>query len=257
MDLNGTRWIVTGGSSGIGRCLVETILEKGAKVVVFDRDPLPFYHEEVHYIACDLAISRQRDEAFAQALDHFCGQLDFFVNNAGYSHYGAAWEHTQEQIGHMLEVNSLAAIHFSRLAVKLFLKQEQGSLIQVGSVAARWGQGQTAAYSASKAALHAWTVALREELLSYSAIRVTEVLPISTATHLFEEAHYQPRGVVQTTQEVVDTLLKGVESGVEEIYPYPLVQWSLAWETLFPNWAHRWVPKIRDGFLEIKARYFQ
>ena len=89
-----------------------------------------------------------------------------------------------------------------------------GRIINVSSAAAQFGCASFSAYSASKAALHAYTQALRIEA-RVNGVSVSEVIPISVRTPFFDNVKgkaYQPLGVVITAEQVANSIIRCVES---------------------------------------------
>lgn len=115
-------WFITGTSSGFGRQLTETLLERGDRVAATLRktgalDELKAaYGDRLWITTMDLtdtaSIRRSVDDAFGAL-----GRIDVIVNNAGYGLFGTAEEVTDEQIRHVLDTNLIGSIQVIRAAI--------------------------------------------------------------------------------------------------------------------------------------------
>jgi NADP-dependent 3-hydroxy acid dehydrogenase YdfG len=164
--------LITGAGSGIGKALAFHLAENGANVVLTGRriDKLQEVEKKLHAKGChqvalapgDVSVYEDCEQAVAAAIAAF-GQLDILVNNAGLAMEGEL-EHTPPQVFKALaEVNYLGSLYQAKAALP-WLKQSQGSICFVSSVAARYGMAKYSGYSASKMALTALSQALRLEL---------------------------------------------------------------------------------------------
>lgn len=186
--LTGTRAIVTGAGSGIGRAVVRRYLAEGAQVIGVvrkeaDRDPL---EAEGALVVCgDVARYDTAERAVAQAIDRF-GGLDVYVANAGLWDFHKRLERQQpaeiERAFHeIFGVNLLGALYGARAAVAA-LRESRGSVIVTGSNACFLAGGGGALYTASKFALRGLVLQLAREFAP--DVRVNGVAPGATDTAL-------------------------------------------------------------------------
>ena len=162
---------VTGGSSGLGRVIVDGFARAGAKLVVVGLEA-----EAVKQTADELAAAgtdvlgipaniTQQDEVEAlieQVIARF-GQLDVLVNNAGRSMRGKVLQTTAEQFRDLMELNLIALVRCTRAAAPHLLKQ-RGHVVNIGSLAAKSASRWVGAYPATKHAVAAYSQQLRLEL---------------------------------------------------------------------------------------------
>lgn len=177
------RALVTGGSSGIGRSIVQHLLDDGCEVFSLSRTVLPpetFRHaERLHQIACDLT----QDEAVARAFQAVSAEtdhLDAVFSNAGFGISGEISRTDRAHVRRQFDLNVVSACDVVRRAVPL-LKPVGGRIIFTSSVAGVIIIPYQAFYSATKACLNAFAVALNNELKS-TGIRAIAVMPGDTAT---------------------------------------------------------------------------
>jgi 3-oxoacyl-[acyl-carrier protein] reductase len=183
--LTGQVALVTGGSRGIGRAIVEQLAAEGAAVAFFYRAR----HEAAQeVVAAAQAAGRRvegeavdvRDAAAVEAavrgvVQRF-GRLDVLVNNSGVVHDGMLGLLADRELGDLLATNVGGALHVTRAVVGHLVARRTGRIVTVTSVAARkGGRGQTV-YAATKGALEAFTRALAVELAP-RGIAVNAVAP--------------------------------------------------------------------------------
>jgi 3-hydroxy acid dehydrogenase/malonic semialdehyde reductase len=171
-SLSGKTAIVTGASSGIGAATVRALRDAGARVAGGAR--------RADAIEADLALELDVTDpescaAFVgRAVTEF-GGLDLLVNNAGLALGRNPFaESTEEDERTVLETNVNGVIRMTRLCLPHL--QNGGHIVNLGSVAAIWPYEKGTLYCLSKAAVHAFSRALREDLLG-EPIRVTTIAP--------------------------------------------------------------------------------
>ncbi len=163
--------IVTGGARGIGRCIVETLLDKSWQVAVMDPDDeagtnmmAEIGREELRYFCGDVSDEAQVAEFVPIAAD-LMGRLDLLVNNAGIADpdSGPIEQLDRERWDRIIGVNLTGAFLMTKHASP-FLKTWGGSIVNIGSTRALQSEPHTEAYAASKGGLTALTHALAVSL---------------------------------------------------------------------------------------------
>jgi NAD(P)-dependent dehydrogenase (short-subunit alcohol dehydrogenase family) len=174
-------WFITGASKGFGREWTEAALERGDKVAATARkvetlDPLvETYGDAVLPIQLDVTERDADFEAVKKAAEHF-GQLDVVVNNAGYGHFGAIEELSEEDVRSQLETNFFGALWVTQAALPILRAQHSGHIIQVSSIGGITAFPTVGAYHASKWALEGFSQALAQEVADFG-IKVTLIEP--------------------------------------------------------------------------------
>ena len=152
MRLNNYKTIVTGGSSGIGKAIVDSFLLEGAKIAVIDKDPTPNIELKKNpnclFIKADITKSDDIHLA-AQKAVKWLGGLDTLVNNAGFGLPGKLLETTEANWHQMLAVNLTGPFLVSQILMP-HLIQSKGSIIMMASVAGMVGIKERTAYCATK-----------------------------------------------------------------------------------------------------------
>lgn len=175
--------LVTGGSSGIGKALVDLLLEKDCQVFSLSRSLLEreAYSAggELRQIACDITDQEALDRAF-QAVFQETDALDLLFSNAGFGIAGALVDTPKEEVIRQFDVNVFSALEVISRAMPL-LEKAGGRIILTSSVAAVVSLPFQGLYSASKASLNMLALALNTELKPFG-VRAIAVMPGDVST---------------------------------------------------------------------------
>jgi 3-oxoacyl-[acyl-carrier protein] reductase len=183
--LAGKSVLVTGGSRGIGRAIVELFADEGAKVTFFYRGNAAAAQEvvakardaghDVHAAQVDVTDSTACAVA-VEALADRAGRIDVLVNNAGVIRDNPLTGLDDADIATVLDTNIGGVFNVTRAVVPYMVMQRSGCIVNLSSVAGdKGGRGQTN-YAASKGAVNAFTRSLAVELAPRK-IRVNAVAP--------------------------------------------------------------------------------
>ena len=175
-------WYVTGASQGLGLILVKKLLENGYRVAATSRDAHTL-SESVGLIdkdrflplAVDLSNLDCIDESVQKTLATF-GRVDVVVNNAGYGMTGTLEETGQQDIRNIFNVNVMATVEVVKSVLPIMRSQKSGYIINMGSVAGFVGAPGWSVYSATKAAVAAFSEVIALDVKEFG-IRVTVVEP--------------------------------------------------------------------------------
>ena len=170
--------IVTGGSSGIGLRAAQTLRDRGCKVYVLSRRP--FAEQGLHHICADVADEPQVQEA-VQTVLHREKRIDVLVNCAGFGISGAVEFTELSAAKKQMDVNFFGVVNATKAVLPIMRRQGGGRIVSVSSVAAPVAIPFQTYYSATKAAINAYTCALANEVRPYG-ISVTAVQPGDIAT---------------------------------------------------------------------------
>jgi len=182
--LKGMAAIVTGGDSGIGRAVAVLFAREGADVAVLHLDEDKDARETKKYVEaeggkCIVIAGDVKDPEFCQAavkktVKTF-GRLDILVNNAAFQlHTEKLEDLTDEHLQQTLQTNIGGYFHMARAALPHL--PSGGSIINSGSETGLFGSKHLLDYSATKGAIHAFTLSLASNLLE-RGIRVNAVAP--------------------------------------------------------------------------------
>jgi all-trans-retinol dehydrogenase (NAD+) len=194
-DIKGSRALITGAASGIGRRLATELGRAGASLVLWDIDErglddaqaeLRGAGREVRTYACDLT-RREDIEAVAGRTLADCGPVDILVNNAGIVSGKNLLEITPAEIERTFQVNTLALFWTSKAFLPGMLERDRGHIVTIASAAGLAGTSRLTDYCSSKFAAVGFDESLRVELKRQgSRIVTTVVCPFYTDTGMFE-----------------------------------------------------------------------
>ena len=213
--LRGKKAVVTGGTRGIGRAIAESLLRSGASVAICGRTP------ETVERACAELKQATGGEVFGEAADvskwdqmgHFFGTvasrfggLDILVNNAGLGVFRSIQDLTPEDWRNTIDLNLTGVFNCCKQALPL-LRQNDGYIIQISSLAGINAFAGGAAYNASKFGLNGFSEAIMQDL-RYQNIRVSYIMPGSVDTDFSPRSGRAEWKIApQDVAEVVLTLL--------------------------------------------------
>jgi NAD(P)-dependent dehydrogenase (short-subunit alcohol dehydrogenase family) len=175
-------WLVTGSSRGLGRALVEAVLEAGDSVLATAREPELLadlthrFGDRVRPLALDVTDPAAVQAAVDAAVAAF-GRLDVVVNNAGHADSAPVEATTEESFRAHLETNLFGVIRTTQAALPVFRQQRSGHFLQFSSIGGRvGGTPGLAAYQTAAAGVEAFSEVLHAEVAPLG-IRVTIVEP--------------------------------------------------------------------------------
>jgi len=210
VDIRGKRAIVTGASSGIGAETTRQLRDAGVRVVGGAR--------RVDAIDADIAL--ELDVTDPASCDTFVGRavaelggLDILVNNAGLALGREPFAESNEDDEHtVIETNITGLVRITRLALPHL--EHGGHIVNMGSIAAIWPYEKGTLYSLSKAAVHAFSRALREDLLG-KPIRITTLAPGLVETEEFSLVRF--RGDADKAHAVYENVALGGPIHAEDV----------------------------------------
>ncbi len=175
-------WYVTGASQGLGLILVKKLLKNGYRVAATSRDAHTLSQavglidkDRFLPLAVDLNNLDCIDESIQQTLATF-GQIDVVVNNAGYGMAGTVEEISEQDIKNIFNVNVFATIDVVKSVLPVMRSQRSGYIINIGSVAGFVGAPGWSVYSATKAAIAAFSEVIALDVKEFG-IKVTVAEP--------------------------------------------------------------------------------
>lgn len=169
--------LITGASSGIGKDIAEYLVEKG--FVVYGVSRRDVADAKFHHVKADVCDHARMVEVFEQIISEQ-GRLDVVVNNAGMGIGGAVEDTPKHLVEKIFSVNVLALMDICSLAVN-YLRASRGKIINIGSVAGVVPIPFQSYYSATKAAVESFSLALANEVKNFG-IGVCCVRPGDTKT---------------------------------------------------------------------------
>jgi NAD(P)-dependent dehydrogenase (short-subunit alcohol dehydrogenase family) len=220
--------IITGSSQGIGKSIAQELAQRGAKVVINGRnahrieqcaEDLKPYGEHILPIVADITRYSDCEQLVASVMEHF-GKIDVLVNNAGMSMRGTFEEVAPEVFRKIMDVNYHGTVNMTKACLPQ-LKEQQGQVMFISSIAGIRGIQQIGAYSAAKMALTALAESLRIELhgsgvgIGITYVGYTQNAPGKTTIGPNgKPILIEPRsGRAPTPQQVAQKVVRNIETG--------------------------------------------
>ncbi|MBT0769003.1 SDR family oxidoreductase [Kineosporia sp. J2-2] len=169
-EYEGIRAIVTGGASGIGLATVLDLRSRGARVAALDLKPA-----DPQDISCDVSDQASVEDAVTRAAGEL-GGIDVVINNAGIGARGTIEDSPDADFRALFEVNVLGTVRVTRATLPWLRRSASPVVVNTCSIAAWTGLEQRAAYSTSKGAVQALTLAMATDHVK-EGIRVNCVMP--------------------------------------------------------------------------------
>jgi len=225
MELTNRTILITGGTGGIGLGLAEAFLKLKNRVIVCGRSQekieiLKKKFPGIVALQYDVADAGQRQKLAGEALRRF-PELDILVNNAGIQRYIDLKKGYGElrSGGDEISVNFVAVVELTALLIGHLMKRPSAAIINVSSGLAFMPMLSTPVYNATKAAVHTYSLVLRQQLKD-TPVKVVEIVPPMVDTDLNKEgrnaARIKYRGV--SLQEYIPTIIDGLKKGADTIF---------------------------------------
>jgi len=193
MNLKNAVALVTGGSSGIGLAIAQTLAASGSRVAITGRDERRLAETaralDVLPIHADVSSEADVDRTYREVLKKF-GDLDILVNNAGFGVFKSLVDLGREEFEAVFATNVTGAMLMGRDTAKYFVKRQRGNIVNISSTAGLRGAANGTAYYASKFALRGMTECWRAELRKHN-IRVFLVNPSEVLTNFSTVAGFE------------------------------------------------------------------
>jgi 3-dehydrosphinganine reductase len=227
--LSDKNFIITGAASGMGLAIARLLRQRGAQVVLWDRDAAA-----LQVIATELASSSsvvdvtqvdQITQALQAAVALFGGRLDGVIHAAGILHAGEFEAVALADHQRTIQVNLIGSLNVA-YAVLPHLKLSQGSLLLFASVSAFYGAPEYTSYSAAKAAILSLAQALRMEYQEHG-VHIGVVCPLFVSTPMLQGYNGATRLIrsqspffnTRTAEAVAPVVVAGLQRRQFMIFP--------------------------------------
>jgi NAD(P)-dependent dehydrogenase (short-subunit alcohol dehydrogenase family) len=237
--------VVTGGGRGIGKAISRSLAREGVRVAIADLDAAvaEAAAAETGGGAIGLALDVTDRAAFTAALDRVereLGPLDILVNNAGIMPIGPFEEETDATAIRQLELNLHAVIHGSKEAVRRMRPRHTGHIVNVASIAGKFGAPGGATYSACKHGVVGLSESLRAELFG-TGVEVHVVMPAFVNTELAAGTK-EIKGVKRSSPEdVAEAVVDALKLGRFDVYVPRGTKGLVLWAAVTPRRLAEWI----------------
>jgi len=216
MNLENKTLFVSGANRGIGKAIVEALLQHPVKKIYAaarNVSTLPCFDDaRVVPITLDITKDEQIQAAVVSAQD-----VDVLINNSGVLSLASVLSSDPEALRYDMDVNYFGTLAITRAFIPVLAKSEGAAIANVLSVVSLASMAGIGGYSASKAALFSATQAMRTEL-KVQGISVHGIFPGPIDTDMAKEFAMQKA----SAQETAENILAGLIADVEDIFPDPM-----------------------------------
>ena len=250
--------VVTGGTDGIGKALVDALLAQGAKVATCGRHHDKLYNLQSEYPSYPLHIvvadvSNENDcRRFIESTIKVFGGIDILINNAGISMRSLFKDVDVNVIRKLMDVNFFGAVYCTKYAVDSLMKRK-GTIVGISSIAGYRGLPGRSGYSASKFALQGWLEAIKTELAE-DDVHVMWVSPGFTTSNIRNAAlnsNGQQQGEspmdenkMMTADECAQRILKAIKNKKRSLVMTFTGKETVFMQKFFPGLADKFVRKF-------------
>lgn len=194
-------WFITGISSGLGKCLAQTVIENGDFVIGTFRNQIQAdifnnqYKEEAFALTLDITKETEIEKAVKLVSEKF-GSIDVLVNNAGFGFAGAIEETSTEETREIFEANFFGTLKLTQSFLPMLRQQKSGHIIQISSHGGFKAFPGFGIYNASKFALEGFSEALAIEVAPLG-IKLTIVEPGPFRTNFAGSSFKQAEKIIE------------------------------------------------------------
>ena len=187
-SLKGKTAIVTGGGSGIGKAISKTFAKQGAHICILDFSEengnttvseIKKENGAASFYQCDVANQNQLEEIFNAISKN--NSIDILINNAGIAHVGNIENTNSEDLDRLYNVNIKGVYNGMKAAIKHFMKNGKGVIVNMASIASSVGISDRFAYSMTKGAVLTMTYSVAKDYVA-SGIRCNCISPARVHT---------------------------------------------------------------------------
>ena len=257
--------VVTGGTDGIGKALVDALLAMGAKVATCGRNHDKLYSLQAEYPSAFLHtmvadVSSENDcRRFMETTIKNFGGIDILINNAGVSMRAILKEANIEVIKKVMDINFYGTVYCTKYALDSIIERK-GTIVGVSSIAGYRGLPGRSGYSASKFALQGWLEAIKTELMA-DGVHVMWVCPGFTTSNIRQAAlnkDSQSHGdtpmdesKMMTAEKCAEHILKAIQKKKRTLVLTFIGKRTVFMQKFFPKLADKLTYKFffKDGKL--------
>tara|TARA_B100002051_G_C16709587_1_gene625845 strand:+ start:607 stop:1371 length:765 start_codon:yes stop_codon:yes gene_type:complete len=176
--------VITGGGSGIGEAISKHFSDEGAKIIILDSNQSEGQRvaQQINadFIHCDISETKSVDNAF-KSIESTHGSINILINNAGIAHIGKLTETDPEDFDRIMKVNVRGAFLCIKASINSMIKNQNGCILNMASVASNLGIPDRFAYSTSKGAIYTMTLSVARDFVD-QGIRCNCICPARVHT---------------------------------------------------------------------------
>ena len=256
---------ITGGTTGIGKALIDELTGTGAKIATCGRNPEKLNEIQSQYPTNNILtlvadVSKEEDcKNFIQSTIDKFGGIDILINNAGVSMRALVAETEVSTLKKVMDTNFWGTVYCTKFALNSIIERK-GTILGVSSIAGSRGLPGRSGYSASKHAVNGWLEALRTEMLD-KGVNVMWVSPGFTTSNIRNVAlnnEGKPQGEspmdegkMMSSEECARHIIKAIEKRKRTLVLTFTGKRTVFMNKFFPGWADHLVQKyfFKEGKL--------
>ena len=215
--------IITGASRGFGELIAKKFQKEKFQVIAtmrnVDSSPSLMKLDNVDIKKLDVTNKSDIKNVVDFTIKKY-DRIDILVNNAGYGAFGLLEEASEQEIRNQFDVNYFGLIDCIRGVLPQMRKQKDGVIINISSIAGRFGLPFTSLYNSSKFAVEGLTECLHYEL-SLFGIDIKTVAPGSFRTGFHDSVNFTEDEKKEDLDDIRENLKKALEEGIKNEPPFP------------------------------------
>ena len=215
--------IITGASRGFGELIAKKFQKENFQVIAtmrnIDSSPSLKKLENLDIKKLDVTVKSDIKNVVNYTVEKY-GRIDILINNAGYGAFGFLEEASNEEIRNQFNVNYFGLIDCIKGVLPQMRKQKDGVIVNISSIAGRFGLPFTSLYNSSKFAVEGLTECLHYEL-SLFGIDIKTVAPGSFRTGFHDSINFTEDEKKEDLDVVRENLKKALEDGIKNEPPFP------------------------------------
>lgn len=209
--------LITGGASGIGKIMGRMMLERGAKLIIWDRN-----QEKIEETVAELALlgevttfqvdvsNLKQIKDTALLTKNTVGTIDILINNAGIVVGKYFHEHSLDDITNTMHINANAPMYIAHEFLQDMMNQNSGHICNIASLAGLISNPRMSVYASSKWAVIGWSDSLRLEMEKLKKnVHVTTVGPYYMSTGMF--AGVKSKIPILDPEKVAAKIIRAIE----------------------------------------------
>jgi len=217
MELKDKIVLITGGASGIGKIMVRLLLERKAKVIIWDINQesidrtLAEFSKKGEVFAYHVDVSNpEQIQNSAKKVKSEIGIVDLLINNAGIIVGKYFNEHSLSDISKTMEINAHAPMFITMEFLKDMMKQNSGHICNIASSGGLVSNPKMSVYAASKWSLIGWSESLRLEMKQMDKnVNITTIMPYYIHTGMFDGV--QSKIPILEPEATAFTIIKAIQ----------------------------------------------
>lgn len=199
--------IVTGASKGIGESISLKLANENYDVIIFGRDKIRLEKlsqnlknlgSNSKFYSGDVADFKFVQQSVDDILKNY-RRINAVINNAGFGIFKPFIDSTVEEFKQLIDTNLIGVYNFSKAVINHMIEKEDGTIINISSLAGKVGFQSGTMYSATKHAVMGFSKSLMQEVRKYN-VRIVSVCPGSVNTEMISNTTISPKDVEKILQ---------------------------------------------------------